>query len=161
MKTIPEIKYEYIPSMSDYYNIEGKIFIPRKFYFRDEIEEKYEKDLMNSKYLVNLDNLPGGTKGVKNFFERFNRDQKGELLPKEQRGVTFIDEDKLDANQKNWLSKQEVMVHWLRPQELRNDGIFVTLDELNRRYSNKMRGQIDEDLEEDFGDILYFKTMKG
>jgi hypothetical protein len=53
------------------------------------------------------------------------------------------------------------MVHWLRPQELRNDGIFVTLDEINRRYSNRMRGQIDEDLQDDFGDILYFKTMKG
>jgi hypothetical protein len=84
--------------MSDYYNIEGKIFIPRKFYFRDEIEEKYEKDLLNSKYLVSLDNLTGGTKGVQNCFERFNRDKNGVLLPKEERGLTFIDEEKLDSN---------------------------------------------------------------
>lgn len=97
---------------------DGKEFIRRERYFQDNFTVGKFVNLFDKRYEVEVLKPEGPT-----FFESFGH------------FVTFIKEDRLDDNQKRWLSREGVKVHYMRPAKMPEDGIYV--DRLDPSYEFK------------------------
>jgi hypothetical protein len=120
--------------VESYLEEDSKMFIERDRYFIPLEKPNTVYDLMDERYMVDI-NYPSD----ENFFSKYKH------------LISFLDETRLDRQQQKWFRRVPFKVHYLKPVNKEEEGIFVenAMDEVKRKKEI-------EDLVQTF---QYYKTI--